>query len=157
MATEVPTRPEQQPDLGTAVDGIISDVQDLIQSQIQLARMEIEADLRKTRQAASVIAVGLAVTFLGAILLSLMLVYLLHWVSLPAGVEPASLPLWACYALVGFPLTGIGVGVVWTGWKMFASFNPLPDETAKALQETLEWKTKTTNRSANEWPRPGPR
>ena len=56
MSTEVPTRPEQQPDLGTAVDGIISDVQDLIQSQLQLARMEIEADLRKTRQAASVVA-----------------------------------------------------------------------------------------------------
>ena len=50
MATEVQNQSEQS--VAALVGGIVGDVQDLIKQQLELTRKEIEADLRKTREAA---------------------------------------------------------------------------------------------------------
>jgi hypothetical protein len=48
------------------------------------ARTEIKTDLRKTREAATVLALGVGTTVLGVFLLAVMLVFLLHWLCLSA-------------------------------------------------------------------------
>jgi len=142
MATEVHNHTEQQ-SLTSLVTGIVSDFQDLVKQQLQLTRREIEADLRKTREAASLWALGLGVLFLGAIVLCLMLVHLIHWLAIPATAaglaDPASLPLWACYLIVGAVLAGSGIGLVLAGKKKLDAVHPLDNPATQALKENVQW------------------
>jgi uncharacterized membrane protein YqjE len=85
MATEVQNRPETE-SVATLVSGIVTDVQDLIKQQLQLTRKEIEADFRKTREAASLLILGLGVLFFGGFALCLMMAHLIHHLATPSGV-----------------------------------------------------------------------
>jgi predicted membrane channel-forming protein YqfA (hemolysin III family) len=138
MANEVHTPPEEASMTGL-VRGIINDIGDLIRQEIKFARAEIKTDLRKTTQAATVLALGAGTALLGAILLAFMLVHLLHYVTLPTGVVEPGLPMWACYGIVSAVLLAVGGGVVYMGVSMFNAFNPLPVETAQTVKENVEW------------------
>jgi uncharacterized membrane protein YqjE len=140
MAVEVQA-PGEERSFTSLVKGIVNDVGDLIKQELRFATTELKTDLRRTGEASRFLVIGIVMAFLGAIVLTLMLVHLLHWLTLPAGVEQAGLPLWACYAIVGFLLGGGGTALAWTGKKKFDSFNPLPDETANNIKENLEWIT----------------
>jgi hypothetical protein len=140
MANEVHTSGE--PNTTSLLRGIISDFGDLIRQEIRFARTEIKSDLRKTKEAATVLAIGVGTTVLGIILLSVMLVFLLHWLTLPAradAVDPAGIPLWGCFGIVSAVFLITGAGLSWLGLKRFKSFNPLPDETAQTVKENVEW------------------
>jgi len=142
MATEVQNHSEQQ-SLTSLVTGIVNDFQDLVKQQLQLTRREIEADLRKTREAASIWALGLGVVFLGAIALCLMLAHLIHWLAIPAtaaaGYDPASIPLWVCYLIVGAVFVGSGWCLVLAGKKKIESVHPLDNPATQALKENVQW------------------
>jgi uncharacterized membrane protein YqjE len=140
MAVEVQA-PAEGASFTSLVKGIVNDVGDLIKQELRFVKTELKADLRRTGEASRILVMGIVMTFLGLVVLTLMLVHLLHWLTLPAGVEQAGLPLWACYAIVGFLLAGGGAVLAWTGKKKFDSFNPLPDETAQSIKENLEWIT----------------
>jgi len=140
MTTEVQHPPSDQ-SIASLVGGIVSDVQDLVKQQLQLMRKEVEDDLRKTAEAASLWVAGLVVLFLGGIALCLMLAHLLHWLTGPPGLDPASLPLWGCYAIVGVSLVIIGLGLVWAGKKTIASVHPLDNQATEALKENVQWLT----------------
>jgi hypothetical protein len=138
MANEVQT-PAQQEGMTGLMRGIINDIGDLIRHEIKFARTEMKADLRKTRDAAAVLALGVGTALVGAILLALMLVHLLHYVSLPAEEIRPGLPLWACFGIVSAVFLVIGSAVAYVACSMFKSFNPLPNETAKTVQENVQW------------------
>jgi len=74
-------------------------------------------------------------------LLVWMLVYLLHWLTIPAGdvLDPAKLPLWACFGIVGGILGVIGGITIQTGRGKLQSNNPLPDQTAENVKENVQW------------------
>jgi hypothetical protein len=141
MAAEVQSPPEQG--FTSLVRGIVNDIGDLIKQQFRFAQAEMRSDMRKTREATMALAAGAGVALLGLIVLTLMLVHLLHWLTIPADAakahDPAGLPLWACYGIVGAVITGIGGALVLAGKKKFDSFNPLPDETVKTVEENLQW------------------
>jgi hypothetical protein len=120
--------------------GITNDIGDLIRHEIKFARTEMKADLRKTRDAAAVLALGAGAVLLGAILLALMLVHLLYHVSLPAEeVTRGGLPMWACYGIVSAVFLVLGAVGVYAGCAKFQSFNPLPDQTAQTVKENVGW------------------
>jgi len=135
MATEV----QSGPSLTDLVKGIVNDIGDLIRQEVRFARTEIKSDLRKTRSAVVILFSGLSIAAVGGLLLSLMLVYLLHWSCAPAGSDPSGLPLWACFGILALLFLGIGSALAWMGLKRFDTFNPLPDETAKTLEENVSW------------------
>jgi len=114
--------------------GIIRDAQELFSQQLAMFRAEVREDFSKTKQAITPMACGVVTLFLGAILLSLMLVYLLH--DLIPG-----LALWGAYAIVGGALTALGAGLYMAGKKRFETFNPLPDKTAQTVKENVQWLT----------------
>jgi len=120
--------------------GIINDISDLIRHEVRFAKTEIKADLRKTREAVTVLALGAGTAVLGIILLALMLVYLLHWLSYPAGTaDPGRIPLWGCYGIVSAVFLVVGAALAWVGYKRFERFNPLPDQTVQSVKENVEW------------------
>jgi len=139
MATQVPTSPE--PAVSTLVKGIVDDLGDLIKQQFKFGLAEVKTDLHKSKEAVTVLAIGVGTAFLGVLFASLMLVYLLHWLSSPPGADKASLPLWSCYAIVGLVFLGSGACLIWAGVKKFNSFNPLPDKTVDTLKENVQWIT----------------
>jgi len=142
MATEVQNQ-QDNASVATLVSGIVTDVQDLIKQQLQLTRKEIEADFRKTREAASLLILGIGIAFFGGLALVLMLAHLIHHLTLPAGqvsnFDPATVPLWGCYGIVAAVFLVVGGGLAFAGKKKFDSFNPLPDESAQVLKENVEW------------------
>jgi hypothetical protein len=138
MATEVQNHPEQS--VTSLVGGIVTDVQDLIKQQLALTRKEIEADLRKTREAASLLFAGIGMALFGCFAFCLMLAHLIHHLATPAALrDAAAIPLWACYGIVTVVLLGGGCVMAFAGKKKFDSFNPLPDESAQVLKENIEW------------------
>lgn len=132
MATQVQS--ETDVSLTSLVSGIVNDAQELMKQQMALFQAEVKEDMRKTSEAAVSLAAGAVVALVGAIVLCFALVYLLNW-AFP------ETPLWVWYAVVGGVVTGTGLGLVLVAWVKFRSFNPLPDKTAQALKENLEWKT----------------
>ena len=137
MDNQVPNA--QQPGVSTLVKGIVEDLGDLIKQQFQFAKAEVKADIRKTKEASAILIVGVGIAFFGVILACLMLVYLLHWLTSPPEMDPASLPLWSCFAIVGLVFLGTGAVLIQVGRKKFSSFNPLPDQTVDTLKENVQW------------------
>jgi protein-S-isoprenylcysteine O-methyltransferase Ste14 len=137
MANDLQTSPEHG-SLTSLLTGIVNDAQELFKQQLALFKTEVQEDMRKTREAATSLALGAVVALIGVILLCFMLVHLLHAVTDPQW------PLWACYGTVGGAVVVIGAVLLGLAYARFKSFNPLPDKTAAALQENLEWKTRQT-------------
>jgi len=121
--------------IGALVSGIVHDAQELLSQQLRLFKQEVREDFRKTRDAMGVLALSAGVLLVGSVVLSLMLVHLVAWLA-------PTWPLWVCYAIVGGGLTSLGALLAWRGVEKLRSFDPLTDQTAKALEENLEWKTK---------------
>jgi hypothetical protein len=139
MSTEVHNHSDQS--VSSLVSGIVSDFQDLLKQQLQLSRREIEEDLRKSTEAASIFGLGVGICFLGGLTLCLMLAHLLHWLTAPYGTDPASFPLWACFAVVGGVLSLIGWEVTYAGRRKFQTINPLNNPATQALKENVQWLT----------------
>jgi len=146
MATDVQTPPEQS--LNSLVGGIVSDIQTLLKQQLQLTRKEIQTDLVKARQAATMGALGVMLCLLGGFILSITLALLLHWSLSPVQYDSARIPLWGCFGLVGILLTAGGGIVCFLGMQRAEKMGPLLERSTQALEENLEWKTQATpNRS----------
>jgi len=130
MASNLQTSSE--PSLTSIMAGIIHDFQELIKQQLTLFKVEVAADLRKTREALASLVAGLAALFVGSGLLCLMLVHLLAAFTV--------LPLWACYLVVGGGILLLGALLTGVAWQQFQSITPV--QSVDALKENLEWKTK---------------
>jgi uncharacterized membrane protein YqjE len=115
------------------VRGILNDAQELFRQQTALFKAEVREDMRKAREAALSLVVGVGVAFFGLLLLLFALVYLLSWAS--------GLHEWASFAIVGGIVLVIGLALVYAGKKRFESFDPLHDQTAQALKENVQWIT----------------
>jgi hypothetical protein len=137
MSPQVPTSSE--PGIATLVKGIINDVGDLIKQEFKFARTEVQTDLRKSKDAIVVLAIGAGATALGLIFAGLMVVYLLHWLTSPPGADPAGIPLWGCYGIVMLVFLGSGTALLLAGKKKFESFNPLPVQTVETVKENVQW------------------
>jgi hypothetical protein len=138
MANEVHAPPDEA-SIAATLRGIINDVGDLIRQEIRFARTEFTAAARAMLRAGLVLALGAGTAALGVILMAFMLVYLLHWLSLPAGTAEPGIPLWGCYGIVAAVFLSVGGLMVFAGVKTFQNVNPLPDETAKNVKENVEW------------------
>jgi len=130
-----------EPSVSRLVKGIVDDIGDLIKHQFQLSKKEVQTDLRKSKEAVVVLAIGAGALFLGILFTGFMAVHLLHWLTDPSGSDPASLPLWSCYAIVCALCFGSGTALILAGKKKFESFNPLPDQTVETVKENVQWIT----------------
>lgn len=131
MPTNLQTSPE--PGLGELVSGIVQDAQDLIGQQLALFKQEMRQDLKRAREGTILLGIGAGALLVGSILLSLMLVHLLQWLA-------PTWPSWICYGIIGGLLAGVGALLALQGRDKLGKI--VPEQSAKALEENLEWKTK---------------
>jgi len=134
MPTDLQNAHESQQSLTSLFSGIIHDAQELLKQQLSLFKAELRSDLKKTREAATSLAFGAAIAGAGGLMLCWGLAYLVNWAF--------SWPTWGGFFLVGGVIALLGGVLVYVGQERFRSFNPLPEQTAEALRENLEWKTK---------------
>lgn len=140
MSNEVQTAP-QEANVASLMRGIINDIGDLIRHEVRFARKEITSDLRKLQRAALVLALGVWTGVLGSILFVLMLVYLLNWLSLPAGTVTEGIPLWGCFGIVSAVLLVIGSIMGLMGCQMWQNITPVGEKTVQNVKENVEWMT----------------
>jgi hypothetical protein len=121
---------------GTSVtqllSGILGDLQELLTQQLALFRRELRDDVGKLKDATITVSAGVVLCLVAGLMLCFMLAHLLV-------VLFDTLPLWGSFGLVGGVLAIIGGALVAVGAARFRSFNPLPDESAQALQENVRW------------------
>jgi len=115
------------------VSGIIADAQELAKQQLALFRAEVKSDLRRTLQAAALLAAGAVAALPALILACFTVVYALH--------EPAGLPLWASFLIVAAAVAALSGALIGVGIQRFRSFNPLPDQSVEAFKENVRWMT----------------
>jgi len=72
------------------VAGIIDDLQELIKQNLTLFKVEVREDLKKTKEAAAALGMGVGLAVVGALHLTLMLVFLLWWAATPANTSRAT-------------------------------------------------------------------
>jgi len=133
MATNLQTG--QEPSVAALATGIIHDFQELVKQQLELFKHELKADVRKTREVATSLALGLVLLSLGGIVVCFGLAELLFWLA-------PVLHRFGAYLIVGGLVTAIGAGLSYYGYQEFRASNLLPEESAEALKENLEWTTK---------------
>jgi HAMP domain-containing protein len=142
MASDL--HPQTEQSATSLVSGIIEDFEQLVKQQMELTRQEIAIDLQRARDATLNLAVGAGVIFLAAVSLFFALVHLIHWATGPAGMDPAWLPLWACYGIIGFVLAVIGAILLSVAAVKLRAINPLHNPAANALKENVQWATHPT-------------
>lgn len=140
MATEV--QHQNEPSTGALVSGIVNDLQNLIKQQIQLTREELKAEFQHGKEAVAFLVVGRFLGLAGVVGLCLTLGYFLHWLGMPSGADPSSLPLWAAFAIASLVFVGAAVGMLYGAKKSVDAIGTPLHESARALKETFEWKTK---------------
>jgi hypothetical protein len=132
--------PPETSTMTALVKGIVDDALALIRQQFTMLKAELRADAKRLVGAVVPLVMSIAPLLLGVVMLCFCLVHLLHWATTPAAnADPASIPLWGCYAIVSALFLVIGGALAGLGAYRLKSFNPLPDESAKALEENVKW------------------
>ena len=132
MATDL--HPDQSASVTSLVSGIVHDAQDLMKQQLELLKAEVRDDFRKVRDASEMLGAGAGLALMGGILLTLTLVHLLNWLI-------PDMPQWAAYGIVAVVFIAGGAGLYLAGKRMLDKVNPLPEQTAEALKENVQWIT----------------
>jgi len=131
MACDIRTNPG--PSLAGLLSGIVRDAQDLVRQEVTLAKVEIGQELRKTKEAAISMLVGVAILALSSIFLLLMVVHLIYWAT------SGNVPLWGSYAIVGGVMALLGAILVYTGRNRAEKINFVPKQTVETLRENVQW------------------
>jgi hypothetical protein len=133
------TQTESSPNLSSLVGGIVKDAQELIREEIALAKQEFRQEMHQIKTAGLSFGIGIGVGALGSVLCCFFLVHLLHWLTSPAGADPASLPLWLCYGIVAGLFLVVGSSLVWLARHKVQQIDIVPPRTVETMKENVQW------------------
>jgi hypothetical protein len=110
---------------------LMHDAQTLLRQEVALAKHEIRVALRNTIRAVMSLGLGIGIAAIGAWLLILMVVHLLHALT--------ALPLWACYGIVAGLFATSGIVLLVLGKQKLADVHLMPQATVKTMKEHVQW------------------
>ena len=129
---EIPTRNDRFDGFGKLVYGILQDAQTLISKEIASAKLEVKEELGKAISAGISFGIGGFLLAMGAILLSLMLVFLLTTYT--------TVPLWGSLGIFGLVYCIVGAIFIVIGKKK-ADIKPYPEKTVEHTKEDVRYIT----------------
>lgn len=114
---------------GDLVRELVSDVEDIIRSEIRLAKIEIKEEVVKAGRAGG--------AFAGAAVFALFgLAFVL---ATCAAALAIAIPIWAALLVMGF-LTLIMAGALYSfGRTQMKKVHPVPERTVATLKEDVQW------------------
>ena len=110
------------------LQNIIGDIQDIVRSEVRLAKSELTAELDKVKSAAPLLIAGGIVALMALIFLVWTIIYALAIV----------LPMWAAALTVTVLLAVIGSVTLATGLKHLRHVGP-PERTLESVKENVQW------------------
>ena len=113
---------------------IFRNVQDILRSEIRLAKAEIRQEATEAATAALWMTIGI-VGLLSAWMFML-------WTAVYA--LATVLPIWAATLVIAVAMAGAGGIVIRTGLRRLTRIKPMPERTIESLQENLEWMKQPT-------------
>jgi uncharacterized membrane protein YqjE len=119
--------------ISSVLHDIIGNIQDIIRSEVRLAKTEITEELAKSRSAAVMLGVGALLLIFAALFLLLATVYALSLV----------IPAWAAALIVALSVGVIAALCCSLGIKRFKSIRAAP-KTAATMKENVEWAKQLT-------------
>jgi hypothetical protein len=130
-----------EPSMTATIRGIVDDSLELMKQQFAMLKAELRADFHKLLGGIIPLALGIGPLLLGGLMFCFAIVHLIHWASVPSGVpnDPGLIPLWGSYLIVAATMFMIGGILLAVGIHRLRTVHPLPEETAKALEENLQW------------------
>jgi hypothetical protein len=120
------------PSLAALLGGIMHDAKDLLVQELTLAKLEGQDELRHIKTAVLLLGIGIGVSAVGGMLLSLMLVHVL--------AACTDMPLWGCYGSVGSVLVVLS-GVLLASGKHHAEGIDVVPQTVETMKENAQWFT----------------
>ena len=113
----------------TVLQDILVNVQEILRSEIRLARTEIRQEAVRAAFSALWLAAGVIVV-LGSCMFLL-------WTG--AYALSAIVPMWAATLVVALAAAACGGILIVVGVRKLARVTPVPDRTIDSLKENLEW------------------
>ena len=120
--------------LSDLLQDIIRNVQEIVRSEVRLAKTEIREEAAKTKASLVLLGAGALTGFFAILFLLLMIASALALV----------MPNWAAALVVGAALA-VAAGVMLTGGvKSFQRIHPTPERTVETIEENIEWAKQQT-------------
>jgi hypothetical protein len=133
--------PGSEASLASLIGGVVTDAKDLLLHELTIAKLEMQSELHKTKEAAVSFAIGAGIAAVGGFLLLFMLVYLLAALT--------TIPLWGCYGIIGTLLLGVGLVFLSRGKHTAEQLDEVLPQTTTTLKENAQWlKEQTTSNRA---------
>ena len=111
------------------VGDVIGDVQSIMRSEVQLARVETREEVGKAARASKLLVTGALVALFSAAFALLAVFEALCLVVAP----------WLSALIVAVILGVVAAGVAAAGRAQWAKFNAVPPKTAQTVKENVEW------------------
>jgi uncharacterized membrane protein YqjE len=108
---------------------IVGNIQNIIRSEVRLAKTEIKEEATTAGKAAGMLAAGAVLAVYAVGILLLCAVYALR----------GPLPDWAAALVVGLVVAAIAGALVMIGINRIKSVNPKPEQTIDSVKEDVQW------------------
>jgi uncharacterized membrane protein YqjE len=115
--------------LADVLQDIIRDVQEIVRSEVRLAKTELREEAAKAKTAASLLGATAAFGLFAVFFLLLTIVYALTLV----------VPSWAAALIVGVGLAVIATVMGIAGLKRFTQIQATPARAMDSMKENVEW------------------
>jgi uncharacterized membrane protein YqjE len=108
---------------------IVRDLQEIVRSEVRLAKTEIRDEAVKTKAALLLLAAGAMASTFAVLFLLLTIVYALSRI----------MPDWAAALIVGAALAATAGVLLNVGLKRFKQIHPTPERTVETIKENVQW------------------
>lgn len=115
--------------IASVLQDIVANIQQIVRSEVRLAKAEVQEEVGKTGKASQSLAVGAVLAFYAVGIFLLGLVYLLATV----------VSSWLAALIVAVFIGGIAVFLVLGGIKQIKRVHLTPDQTIASVKENVEW------------------
>jgi uncharacterized membrane protein YqjE len=115
--------------IADVLQNIVRNVQDIVRSEVRLAKTEIIEEAGKAKTAGLLLGTGAVAAIFASFFLLLMVLYALTRV----------MPDWAAALTVGAVLAIVGGALLSAGVKRFKEVHPTPERTVETIKENVEW------------------
>ena len=115
--------------LSNIFQDVIRNLQEIIRSEVRLAKTEIKEEVLKTRKAVVLLSAGACIALYAVGFLLLTIVYALENV----------LPAWLAGLIVAIALGAGAAILIGVGRTRLSQVEPKPDKTIQTMKENIEW------------------
>jgi acyl-CoA reductase-like NAD-dependent aldehyde dehydrogenase len=120
--------------ISDVLQDILRNVQEILRSEMRLAKAEIREEAKQAASSALWVTVGVVV------LLSAWMFLL--WTA--ACALAAIMPMWSATVVIAIAIAGAGGALIAIGIRRFTQVKPMPERTIESLKENLEWMKQPT-------------